>query len=209
MDVADCCPLRWRRVLAMNVTALPCCSAISFTPCLKTHVHVRHRQRFGVDEIDLVLAAAPLALAAFDRHARRGHAVADGAHERLVARRLHDVVINAVIAGRLQVAVAGGEGRVVGLVEEVELQLAGAVAGEPLFAELIELPSQDRPRRFRHQRCRRAARNRRTTSAAPGCQGSTRSVDRSGRIAKSPKPVSQLATLNPSSGSMSMFTVSR
>jgi len=120
-------------------------------PLLKEHVHVRHGERLIVVEVDLVLAAAPFAFAALDRHSGSGHAVADDAHERLVARRLHHVIIDSVVTGWLQVTITGGESRVIGLIEQIEFQFAGAEAGEPLLVEELELLPQDGPWGFPYE----------------------------------------------------------
>ena len=111
---------------------------------LEEPVHVRHRQRRGAGEVDLVLTAAPLALAALHRHTRGTHVVADGPHQWFIAGRLHEVIINPVIARRLQLAVAADVGCVVGLVEQVKLKLTCAQTGKPLLRQQVQLPSQHR-----------------------------------------------------------------
>src|SRR5690349_8408354 len=115
-----------------------------FYPLLKKHVHVTHRKRVGISEIDLVLTAAPFTFAALDGNAGGGHAVADRAHQRLVSGRLHKVVIDPVIARRLQVSIAAGEGGMVRLIEKVEFQLTGAETRKALVADEIQLASEDR-----------------------------------------------------------------
>jgi hypothetical protein len=119
---------------------------------LKDQVHVGHGQGCGASEIDFVLAAAPFALAALDGDARGGHAVADGAHERFVARRLHQVIIDAVIARWLEITITAREGGMIGLVEQIKLQFAGATAGVPVAGQGIDLAAQDRAGRLGHQR---------------------------------------------------------
>ena len=64
---------------------------------LEDNVHVGHRHRLRVGEIDLVLTAPPFAFARLDRDARCGHLIADAAKYGFVPRRLHRVVIDAVI----------------------------------------------------------------------------------------------------------------
>ena len=67
-------------------------------PLFEHHVPVRHRQRGRVDEVHLVLALAPLALGRLDGNAGRLHLLPQRVHDRLVARRLERVVVDAVIA---------------------------------------------------------------------------------------------------------------
>ena len=142
VDVAGIAGFAWR-IFGHEGNRFAVLFSDFFYALLKEDVHVGHGQRLGVAEIDFVLAAAPLAFAAFDRHAGSGHAVADRAHERFIARGLQDVVINAIITGGLEVAVAAGEGRVIGLVEEIELQFAGAAAGKALLFEQLDLAAKD------------------------------------------------------------------
>src|SRR6185503_16456944 len=80
----------------------------------------------------LLLAGAPLALAALDPDAGAQHAVADVAVDPLLLGGLEDVVVLGVIADRLEVRVALLLGDLVRVLEEDELELRGdqhAVAG--------------------------------------------------------------------------------
>lgn len=172
------------------------------------HVHVGHRQRLVVHKIDFVLAAPPFPLAGFHRHARAGHGVAHRAQQRFIARRLHGVIINPVIARRNEIPVITGEGVLVTLVEEEKFQFAGDGCGPAPLGQGVNLPVQDGTRASATRRPSACIESH-STSAVPACQGSTRSVEKSGRISKSPKPLSQLASWKPSIGSISMFTVSR
>jgi hypothetical protein len=61
-------------------------------PLLEDDVTIGHFERFGVAEVDFVLAAAPFPLAVLDRHACLGEAVPDRTHQPLVPRRLHQVI---------------------------------------------------------------------------------------------------------------------
>ena len=112
-------------------------------PVFEERVHIGHREGIGINKIDLVLPSAPFPLAALDRHAGRGHPVPDRPHQRLIPRRLHQVVINPVIARRLQVAITAGERGVITLVEEIELQFARATAIEPFLLQEFKLPAQN------------------------------------------------------------------
>src|SRR5205085_4186002 len=103
-------------------------------------------QRLIVNEIDLMLPPAPFALAALDRNASRSHLVANGAHERLIARRLHEMIINSIIARGLEVAVAAGKSGMVRLIEQVKLEFACAETGKTFLLHQIQLPAQNGPR---------------------------------------------------------------
>src|SRR5262249_16630262 len=84
---------------------------------LQEDVYVRDGEGIGVSEIDVVLGAAPFAFAALDGHAGGCHAVADDAHQWFVPRRLHQVIIDAIVARRLQVPVTANMRRMVGLIK--------------------------------------------------------------------------------------------
>ncbi len=88
-------------------------------------VAVGHLDRGGVVEVHLVLAATGLTLGELHRHARGLQATADGTEDVLVLRRLQDVVVLEPRRVRPQAAVALGVGLVVGVLEQVELDLAG------------------------------------------------------------------------------------
>ena len=122
-----------------------------FDALFEENVPVRHWQRFVINEIHLVLAAAPLAFAGFDRHAGLGHPVAHRAQRELVACRLHSVIIDPVIARRRELAILRRKRVVKALVEEEEFQFARDTTGQFLFRQRIDLPSQNRPRRFNHK----------------------------------------------------------
>ena len=150
MDVAGVARLG-RRDLGHEAHRFAVLSGDFFDPLLEDHVPVGHFHGLAVGEIDFVLAPAPLALAAFDGHAGGGQTIADGAHQRLITTWLHEVIIDAIIARRLEVAISGFEGGSVGLLVEVELELARAEAGEATFLEAVQLASQHRARGFGHR----------------------------------------------------------
>src|SRR5207249_4013522 len=92
-------------------------------PVLVERGAVRHLERLGVDEVDLLLAAAPLALGRLHRHVGRLHPVADGADERLLLRRLQDVIVLEIVRHRRQVLVTFRPRLLERLAEAVELEL--------------------------------------------------------------------------------------
>src|ERR1043166_9504534 len=102
-------------------------------PLLEKRMHVRHCQGVGVGEIDLMLAPAPLPLAALDRHASGRQAVANGAHQRLIAPWQSEMTVDPIIAGGLQITVRTSVSGVVRLIEQIKLQLAGTAAGQAVL----------------------------------------------------------------------------
>ena len=118
---------------------------------LEDGVDVRQFERRAVGEVNLVLSPAPLTLAGLDRHARVTHQIANGAKERLVPRRLHGVVIDAVIARGRKVAITGSKRVGIGVVVEKKLELTGNGAGELLTGERVNLGAQERARGFGHR----------------------------------------------------------
>jgi hypothetical protein len=124
---------------------------------LEDHVPVRHLDRLGVGEVDLVLAAAPFALARFHRHPRGIHLVADGSEQGFLLRRLQGVVVDAVIARGDKIAVVRRRRLAIRVLEEEEFQFARHKTGEPPPGQFLDLPPQDRARRLGHERTIRAA----------------------------------------------------
>ena len=113
----------------MKLTALPCSQRDLLDAVLVDDVPVRHLQRLGIDQVQLLLARPPLALALLNRDAGRLHAVADRPHQRLALGGLEDMVVLDVPAGGLEIAVALlARGRVA-VVEDVELELRGHLGG--------------------------------------------------------------------------------
>ena len=110
-------------------------------------VVVGHAQRLLVAEVDLVLAEVALALGVLDEHARARHAEPDRAHDRLDHRRAEDRVVDVVGVGGPQVAPALGARRLVGLVEEDELELGARVGRPAALGEALELAAQHLARR--------------------------------------------------------------
>jgi len=129
-------------------------------------------------------------------------------HEGLVPRGLQEMVIDPVIAGRHKIPITRGERGMISLVEKIEFQFACAEAGESLFFKQLKLSPQHRTRRLldegtilsdeitNHQCCARL----------PGKSANCLQIRTEREI---PKTASQLATLKPSSGSISIFTVSK
>ncbi len=113
---------------------------------LVDHMPVGHLQRLGIDEVQLLLAGAPLAFALLHRDAGGFHAVADRAHQRLALGGLQDVVVLDVPAGRLEIAVVLLARRRVAVIEGVELELRGHLGGVAERLHALELPLEDRAR---------------------------------------------------------------
>jgi hypothetical protein len=123
-----------------------------FGPVLVDRVVVRHRQRVGVPEVDLVLARPRLALGGLDANPRTVHAVPDLADERLVVRGREHVVVEDVGHRRRQVAVVPAVRLLVGLLEQEELQLGAEHRRESEFRGALDLGAQHLPGRRRHRR---------------------------------------------------------
>ena len=141
-----------RRILGHEGNGLALLLRHFLDALLKQHVHVRHRKRLIVDEIDFVLSPAPFAFAALNGHAGLSHGVADEAHEWLVARGLHEMIIDPVIAGRLQIPITARKGRMIRLIEEIKFEFTGAIARQPIFAQQLQLTPENRARILCHER---------------------------------------------------------
>ena len=112
-------------------------------------VPVGHLQRLGIDQVELLLAGTPLALALLDRDAGRLHAVADRAHQRLALGGLEDVVVLDVPAGGLEIAVVLLAGGRIAVVEDVELELGGHLGAVAQRLQPLELALEHRARAVR------------------------------------------------------------
>ena len=115
-------------------------------------VVVRHRQRVGEAEVDLLLARPRLALRRLDAHAGGLHPVPDLAQERLVVGRGEDVVIEDVRHRRRQARVLLLVRLLERLAEEIELELAAHHRREAERGGALELGLQDLARRGLHRR---------------------------------------------------------
>jgi hypothetical protein len=142
-------------------------------------------QRLVVEEADLLLAEVALALGGLDDHAGARHRVADAPQQRLDPGRAEQRVVDVVEVRGHQVRVVLALGVLVGVPEDEELQLVPVIARQPCSAS-----RSDCARRT----CRGAGVTGRSSSVVrshstrtvPSCQGTRRSVDRSGFITKSP-----------------------
>ncbi len=117
-------------------------------PVLVEHVAVGHLERVGVAEVDLLLPPPPLALGELHRHARRLHAVADRAHQRLFLGGLEDVVVLEVVRDRREAVVALGPRLVERLAEQVELELGRGLDRVAALGRALELTPQHPARRL-------------------------------------------------------------
>ena len=145
-------PIHDSNGFAMNVIEQPFSVRDLLRAVLVDDVVVGHRQRVGEAEVDLVLARPRLALRGLDLDARAVHAVADLADEVLVVGRGEDVVVEDVRHGRRQVLVALRPRLLVGLAQEVELELRARHRREaerrcPLHLRLQHLPRRRLNRR--------------------------------------------------------------
>ena len=136
-------------------------------------VVVGHRQRVVVAEVDLLLARPRLALRALDAHARRVHPVSDLPHQRLAIGRREDVVVEDVRDRRRQVAVVLVVRLLVGLLQQIELELRADHRLEPARLRALDLRAQHLTRRGDAPATRRPRRRR--TGPAP-CPRATASA---------------------------------
>lgn len=109
---------------------------------LVDHVLVAGDQGLVVAEGDLVLAGVALALGGLDGEAGAGHLVADAAQQGLDAAGAEHRVVDVVLVGRGEAAVAGVPGLLVGVLEDDELQLRADLGGVAEGGEPVELPAQ-------------------------------------------------------------------
>ncbi len=104
-------------------------------------------QRVGVAETDFLLPPVAFAFDGFEAQTGAEHSLPDVAQQRLHPRRRRDRVVDVVVAGRGQPAVAAGPRLAIGLVEHDEFELGGDIGGQAAFGQPVELAAQDRPRR--------------------------------------------------------------
>ena len=132
-------------------------------------------------EGDLVLAEVALALGRLDDQPGAEHAVADVAQQRLDPAGAEQRVVHVVLVRRGEVAVAGGPGLLVGVVEDDELELgAGEGDAGPARRRARPGPAGSAAGSRRRRCARRPARPGRTmTIAVPGIQGTGCRVSRS------------------------------
>ena len=128
---------------AMNVAARPSWAAISFTPFLKTRWRSAVSSALGVRDVDLVLAAAGLALGRLDRDTGPDHLVADATQDVLLARRLEELVVLDAVGVGDEPAPALVGSLLEGVQEQEELELGGAPHGEPALVGPLDLSLQD------------------------------------------------------------------
>ena len=118
-----------------------------FRRLLVDHVAVRHVEGFGVDDVELVLAGTPFALARLDRNAARLEMPAERRVVGLLLGALQHVVVLDVPAEGFEVLEALGLRRVVGLLEDVVLELGGAHGGVPELLQALDLALENAARR--------------------------------------------------------------
>ncbi len=109
---------------------------------LEHQVAVGHGQCIAVDQVDLVLAAAPLALGRLDRHPGLRHLLAQRVHQIFVRAGAQQVVVDDVGRGRLEVAVAPVGDLAVAAAEGVELELRGHLRVQAPFGQPLQLAAQ-------------------------------------------------------------------
>ena len=120
-------------------------------PVFVDHMPVGHLQRFGKAQVDLLLPEPPLALAVLHRHRGPFHAVADLTVEPLRFGALQDVVVLDVATVRLEVAVVARRGLLVGVLEQIELELGPGLGVESQLAGAVDLTAQHLARRDGHR----------------------------------------------------------
>jgi hypothetical protein len=106
--------------------------------------------RVVVAERDLLLAEIAFTLDALAIHAGAVHTEPDVAQQRLHPGRSVHRVVDVVVGGRRQAAVAGGPRFAKAGVENHELQLGADVGHQSALGESVDLAVQDAPRRLRH-----------------------------------------------------------
>src|SRR2546425_2549404 len=109
---------------------------------------VGHLERLRVAEVDLLLAAPPLSLRRLDRNVGAFHPVPDRADQRLLFRRLQDVIVLEVARDGRQVVIALRARALEGLRETVELELGGSLGDGPLRRGALDLALEHPPRRL-------------------------------------------------------------
>jgi len=117
---------------------------------LVDRVAVGHLQRVGVTQPDLLLARPPLALRRLDGNAGALHMRANGADEVLFFRPLQDVVILDDASNRRRIDEALLRHRLVGILEDVQLQFRRRHRGEAHVRGAGDLAAQHAARRHRH-----------------------------------------------------------
>ena len=103
------------------------------------------------EEADLVLAEVALALGRLHHHAGGVHVAADPSQDRLDAARSHHRVVDVVLVGRRQVAVALGPRLLIAVAVDHELQLGPGHGLPAALGGLVDLRAEHRPRRHRHR----------------------------------------------------------
>ena len=174
--------------LAMNVIDLPPGRRSPWRR-LVDGVVVARCEHLVVPEGDLVLAEVALALGRLDVQPGAAMLVADPAQQRLDPAGAEQRVVDVVQVRRRQVAVAPLPGLLVLSSETTNSSSVPACAVNPRSAAGRAGGAGSagaRPRRRPSSSTRSAS-----SSAVPGCQGTRRSVARSGRRTKSPYPRSQ------------------
>ncbi len=120
-------------------------------PVLVDGVVVRHRDRVGVAEVDFLLARPGLALGGLHLDSGALHGVSHLAEQRLVVGGGEDVVVEDVGNRRRQVAVVLRVRLLVGLAEEVELELGAEHGSEAELGGPLHLALEDLSRRGRYR----------------------------------------------------------
>jgi len=108
---------------------------------------VGHLERLGVAEVDLLLAA-PHSPSTSRRNVGAFHPVPDGTDERLLFRRLQDVIVLEIARDGRQVVIPLRACALEGLRETVELELGGGLDDELLRRGALDLPLEHPPWRL-------------------------------------------------------------
>src|SRR6266542_2756142 len=114
-------------------------------------VPVRHLERVGVLQVDLVLAPARLALRELDRDRGGVHRVADGTDQVLVPSRLQQVIVLDDRGVGLEIRVSLDCGFLVRVAEQEELELRTDLDRVSRGRRPLDLPLQDPPGRDLHR----------------------------------------------------------
>ena len=118
---------------------------------LVDHVPVRHLERVGEPQVDLVLAPAELTFRELDRYPRVVHVVAELPDHELVLAGLEDVVVHDVVRLGAHVLVALPRRLLERVLEEVELEFRAALHRVPGGPGPLHLTLEDLAGRHLHR----------------------------------------------------------
>ena len=117
---------------------------------LHDYVPIRHLQRFGIANVDLLLTGTGLALTVLDRHSSALQTNADRPHDFFFLGGLEDVIVLVVMTGSRQASVAAPVGRLKAVIEQVKLKFGCHEGLETHICQTSYLLSQHSSGRMGH-----------------------------------------------------------